>query len=425
MKRSKKSRRVKSTRTTLKFANTGKLAALQAFIDEYRLVVERAVNALWDLSKVPALPSSPITDVIGVDTWLSARAVQAAIKQASAIVRGTRKKQSDRAWRIKKLRAEGHLRAARKLQAIYDAVKMSRPNINNINPELDSRFVDLDFHDRTSFDGWLTLSSLGERGAGVAPIVLPVRKSRHFNALVAQSGTMTAGVRISPTEISFTFDMPPVLLRVAGRTTGVDIGMTTTLTTSDGQSVAADPHGHTYQSICATLSRRTKDSKGFDRAVAHRTNYLGWSVNQLNFNNVKQVNIEDIKGLRRGHATSRLMSHWNYAELFGKLTNHCADLGVLVNRVNPAYTSQRCSACGWTRRTNRKGKSFRCTSCGYAADADVNAALNLALPLLVLPPAIRLQRRNLAGFWWGAARPSPVVSEEPVVSRVLEAMSII
>jgi len=49
----------------------------------------------------------------------------------------------------------------------------------------------------------------------------------------------------------------------------------------------------------------------------------------------------------------------------------------------------------------------------------------LALPLLVLPPAIRLQRRNLAGFWWGAARPSPVVSEEPVVPRVLEAMSII
>ena len=64
MKRSKKSRRVKSTRTTLKFANTGKLVALQAFIDEYRLVVERAVNALWDLRKVPDLVPAALTDLI-------------------------------------------------------------------------------------------------------------------------------------------------------------------------------------------------------------------------------------------------------------------------------------------------------------------------------------------------------------------------
>jgi hypothetical protein len=416
---------IKSTRTTLKFANASKLAALQAFIDEYRLVVERAVNALWDLRKVPALVPAAITDIIGADTWLSARAVQSAAKQASGIVRGTRKKQEKRAAIIRRLHAEGKHRAARKLRAIYDAVKMSRPNIKNVNPELDSRFVDLDFHDRTSFDGWLTLSSLGERGAGVAPIVLPVRKSRHFNALVAQGGTMTAGVRISPTEISFTFDMPPVPLRPTGRTTGVDIGMTTTLTTSDGQSVAADPHGHTYQSICATLARRTKDSKGFDRAVAHRTNYLGWSVKQLNLEGVKTVNIEDIKGLRTGKRGSRLMSHWNYAECFDRLTNLLNDRGVHVNRVDPAYTSQRCSACGWTRKANRKGKRFRCDKCHFASDSDLNASLNLALTLPEITREARLQRRNLAGFWWGAARPSPVVGEEPIVPRVHEAESVI
>ena len=50
-----------------------------------------------------------------------------------------------------------------------------------------------------------------------------------------------------------------------------------------------------------------------------------------------------------------------------------------VEKVNPAYTSQRCSACGHVDRDSRKSQArFRCTACGYAANADVNAARNIA-----------------------------------------------
>ena len=51
-----------------------------------------------------------------------------------------------------------------------------------------------------------------------------------------------------------------------------------------------------------------------------------------------------------------------------------------VEKVNPAYTSQTCSACGMRDREARESQAvFRCRSCGYACNADVNAARNIAV----------------------------------------------
>lgn len=50
-----------------------------------------------------------------------------------------------------------------------------------------------------------------------------------------------------------------------------------------------------------------------------------------------------------------------------------------VERINPAYTSQRCSACGHVDPKSRKSQAdFRCTACNFACNADVNAAINIA-----------------------------------------------
>jgi transposase len=50
-----------------------------------------------------------------------------------------------------------------------------------------------------------------------------------------------------------------------------------------------------------------------------------------------------------------------------------------VEKVNPAYTSQRCSACGRIAAGSRESQAlFRCVACGYTLDADVNAARNIA-----------------------------------------------
>ena len=50
-----------------------------------------------------------------------------------------------------------------------------------------------------------------------------------------------------------------------------------------------------------------------------------------------------------------------------------------VEKIRPAFTSQRCSACGQVDRDSRESQAvFRCTACGYACNADINAAKNIA-----------------------------------------------
>jgi transposase len=50
-----------------------------------------------------------------------------------------------------------------------------------------------------------------------------------------------------------------------------------------------------------------------------------------------------------------------------------------VEKINPAFTSQRCSACGQVDPKSRESQAvFWCTACGFACNADVNAARNIA-----------------------------------------------
>ncbi len=48
--------------------------------------------------------------------------------------------------------------------------------------------------------------------------------------------------------------------------------------------------------------------------------------------------------------------------------------------VDPKYTSQKCNACGYTSKENRKTQSkFQCMSCGHTDHADLNASANILL----------------------------------------------
>jgi transposase len=50
-----------------------------------------------------------------------------------------------------------------------------------------------------------------------------------------------------------------------------------------------------------------------------------------------------------------------------------------VEKINPAFTSQRCSACGQVDPKSRESQAvFRCTACGFPCHADINAAKNIA-----------------------------------------------
>lgn len=403
-----------STKCSLRFSNHGKLTSLGSLLDEHLLVVQQFVDILWQQEKPAAMPPKAISDQ--VDTWLSARLKQAAAKQASSIVRGTKAKQQRRQWQLKQLQKQGI--QPRKLQSLVAKATISKPMVSSLSAELDDRFVKVDLANSTIFDGWLTLTCLGNK----LKLQLPFKKTKHFLALEAK-GAMMKGCRLSKGQVMFNFELPDVPKRTSGSTLGIDVGYLDAWVASDGQKAMQDKHHWTLGKIIDKLSRKTKGSKGFQRAEAHRTNYINWSVNQLNLDAVGVLRLENIRQMRTGKRTNRKLSHWVYADLFRKLETAANRQGVLVEKVDQAFTSQRCNACGWTRKANRTGKVFNCKTCGFTEDADLNAARNISLDL----PSVwreRQQRANLKGFQWNPKEKQPV-GQECIVHDVKEATEMI
>ncbi len=200
--------------------------------------------------------------------------------------------------------------------------------------------------------------------------------------------------------VTFNFDIPEVKNKTTGTTLGVDIGVKNTISCSDGFQSTEDKQGWDLDKIQNKMSRRRKGSNGFRKSQEHRKNYINWSINQLNTMGVQKIRIEDIKHLRKGRKSSRHLSHWTYTVIFDKLEDMCSTTGVQLERVNSTYTSQRCSQCGWVRKSNRHGSRFKCKSCSYEYDADLNASINIALELPCISKTQRLSKMNRVGFYW-------------------------
>ena len=88
------------------------------------------------------------------------------------------------------------------------------------------------------------------------------------------------------------------------------------------------------------------------------------------------------KQVRVRKGTRRRLSQGPRRLLRQRVTNAAERRGLLVDEVNPAYTSQDCARCGL--RGIRKRHAFTCPHCGHEAHADVNAATNIRLRYTVL-----------------------------------------
>ncbi|ELZ39193.1 transposase, IS605 OrfB family protein [Halorubrum californiense DSM 19288] len=95
------------------------------------------------------------------------------------------------------------------------------------------------------------------------------------------------------------------------------------------------------------------------------------------------IAFENLTDIRDRMAGAKRFHAWTFRQLFEYVEYKAEMVGIEVEQVSPAYTSQRCSKCGFTHETNRRSKhQFACQKCEYELNADYNASKNIARKLL-------------------------------------------
>ncbi len=200
-----------------------------------------------------------------------------------------------------------------------------------------------------------------------------------------------------------------------GRVVGLDIGVAHAVTLSTGEHVdlpalLSPGRQRRFVHLCRKLARQEKGSKSRERtklAIARLHARMAdgrkcWQdrVSRELVDGHDLIALEDLnlQGMTRAPApkvdeetgrylpnNARAKARLNAAmlnvgagDLRRRIEYKAAWAGRQVVPVNPAYTSQECSACGHVDSENRKTQDkFSCVVCGHSDHADVNAARNI------------------------------------------------
>ena len=407
---------IKSSIHDTRFSNKEKQDNLSIFVDECRSVMEQMINYIWnnDITWIDKEQQSHTLSIrnnhldtpkyfdynmFPIDTFLTARALSSLATQVAGMIKSAVEKQRKRLYMLEKKKAEGVSKA--KLKHLIKNIKNNIPqipNCKNANIELSSKCIDWQDTPNGEFIGFLKIKAITK---DKMEIHVPIKGHKHSNRL-SRKGTRMNSFLISKSNINVRWKINKPNEKTTGVIIGADQGMKDVLTCSDGcKTPHHDAHGHNLESIMTKLCRKKKGSKAFKKAQRHRTNYINWSINQLNFDNIKELRLEQVINIGYKNKTSRMMSHWTNTTIRDKIEAKCEEEGTRLVHQSSTYRSQRCSQCGIVRRANRKGKIYSCKHCGNEMDADLNASLNHTIDLPDIPYPLREMKINRGnGFYW-------------------------
>ena len=414
---------IKSTTIYIKEANKTKSEALGAFCTAYRNAVAFYVKYYFSLRFAKVSDHSSLEKLstpkfypysVEPKSILSGRALKCAKTQAIGLISAATKKQQKRVYMLQKLNKEQN--DTRNLLRVINKTRIIKPHVPLALPaELNSIIMSCSAsHSAKHFDLAFDFSSLFSKAhkakLGFNKFTVLAKKHKHCNSL-ASRGRQMPSFLVTKYQIQIRFDIPDAPKVQSGQVLGIDQGAKTCISCSTASgawySSSKCPHGWDMDSIMQKLSRKTKGTKAFARAQAHRANYINYCINKLNLNGIKELRLEKIVDLRKGKTSSRYLSHFTYTEIQNKLKDKCIQNGVRFVLQESPYRSQRCSSCGFVHAKNRNGKTFKCSSCGFTADADLNASANHVVNLPDLDRSVVGFFNKTLGFRWNPGFDGP------------------
>ena len=180
---------------------------------------------------------------------------------------------------------------------------------------------------------------------------------------------------------------------------GMDFGMKTFLTMSDGESVEIpDYHKQSLEETRkadrsyskklnakvygSSFKRAKKAKRKAHRKVADRRSDFQWKLAHelCRWNSFIAIEDLNLEGMKKHKRWGRKISSLGFGEFVRKLYVVAEKYGTTVHKINRfAASSQTCSECGYVHKGTKdlKVREWACPECGAVHDRDVNAARNI------------------------------------------------
>ncbi len=194
----------------------------------------------------------------------------------------------------------------------------------------------------------------------------------------------------------------PASLPEIGEQVGIDVGLTTFATLSNGQEIANPRFFRAEEQALAKIQRRlSKEEKGTPghakrrRIVARVHERMRWRRGDFTHQHSRRIvnafdliAVEDLSVNRmvHNHCLAKSIHDVAWSQFASLLSYKAAWAGRKYVAVNPAYTSQDCSQCGHRQQLSLSDRIYICPCCGIVLDRDLNASRNM----------LRLGRQSLA-----------------------------
>jgi putative transposase len=192
---------------------------------------------------------------------------------------------------------------------------------------------------------------------------------------------------------SIACEVAPSPLPATGRAIGIDVGLESFATLSNGAQIANPRYYRAAERKLKQAQRRlSRRVKGSNRrrkarellAKAHlkvkraRQDFAHKTARAL-VNDYEHIALEklNIRGMLRNHPLAKSISDAGWGLFLGILIAKAASAGRVVVEVNPAGTSQVCAQCGETVPKRLAVRWHSCPYCGCELHRDHNAALNI------------------------------------------------
>jgi putative transposase len=193
--------------------------------------------------------------------------------------------------------------------------------------------------------------------------------------------------------ITFSVECEPERLPECPEQVGIDVGLKTFATLSDGQEIENPRFFRKEEKAIKKVQRKhsklakgTRERRKHRKAVARVHERIKWRREDFTHQESRRIvdsfgiiAVEDLTVNRmvHNHCLAKSIADAAWSAFFVQLSSKAEEAGRVFIKVNPAYTSQDCSRCHHRQKMPLSERMYHCPCCLLSIDRDLNASKNI------------------------------------------------